>query len=73
MKYLKEYIMQEIMFTPKQMGYETRQELVRCIDCVHCYFAENRVPAEQGYVCEKLGKDVARDWFCADGERKTWE
>ena len=44
--------------------------VVRCKDCVECYFASNRVPDEQSYACEKHGIDVTPDWFCADGERK---
>ena len=44
--------------------------LVRCKDCKHCYFADNRIPSEQGYVCGRNGIDVTQDWYCADGERK---
>ena len=43
--------------------------VVRCRDCVHAYFAANRVPSEQCLVCSKHGIDVTEDWFCADGER----
>jgi hypothetical protein len=45
--------------------------VVRCKDCEHCYFASNRVPDEQSYVCGKHGIDVTSDWFCADGEREN--
>lgn len=44
-------------------------ELVRCKECKECYFASNRVPTEQSYVCGKHGMDVSLEWFCADGER----
>ena len=43
--------------------------VVRCKDCKECYFASNRVPTEQSYVCGKHGIDVSPEWFCADGER----
>ena len=52
-------------------GYKKRDdEIVRCRDCKHCYFADNRIPSEQGYVCGRNGIDVTPDWYCADGERK---
>lgn len=44
--------------------------VVRCKDCKHCYFAANRVPSQQSLVCDKSGKNVTDDWFCADGERR---
>lgn len=50
--------------------YSNMQELVRCKDCEHCYFASNRIPSEQNYACGKHGFDVAPDWFCADGVAK---
>ena len=43
--------------------------VVRCKDCKECYFASNRIPTEQSYVCGKHGIDVSPEWFCADGER----
>lgn len=46
------------------------QEIVRCKDCEHCYFASNRIPDERSYACGKHGIDIVQDWFCADGERK---
>jgi hypothetical protein len=52
------------------VAIEDRQPVVKCEDCKHCYYASNRVPEEQTYVCDKIGIDVLPDWFCADGERK---
>ena len=46
------------------------QELIRCKDCEHCYFASNRVPDERSYACGKHGIDIVPDWFCADGKRR---
>ena len=45
-------------------------ELVRCKDCKHWYFADNRIPSEQENVCGRNGIVVTPDWFCADGERR---
>ena len=47
--------------------------VVRCRDCKHCYFAANRVPAEQCLVCDKYDIDVTDDFYCADGERRDGE
>ena len=44
--------------------------VVRCKDCKHMYFADNRIPSEQGYVCGRNGIDVTMDRYCADGERQ---
>ena len=44
--------------------------LVRCKDCEHCYFADNRIPCEQENVCGLYGIAVTQDWYCADGRKK---
>ena len=44
--------------------------VVRCKDCKHVYFASNRVPEEQCWVCDLIGLDVTEGWYCADGERR---
>ena len=44
--------------------------VVRCKDCKHWYFADNRIQSEQENVCGRNGIVVTPDWFCADGERK---
>ena len=49
------------------------QELVRCKDCKHWYFADNRIPSEQENVCGRNGTVVTPDWFCADGEKAVSE
>ena len=46
------------------------KELVRCRNCVECYFASNRIQSEQTFACGKHGIDVTPAFFCADGERK---
>ena len=49
---------------------EDRQPVVRCKDCKHWYFADNRIPSERENVCGRNGTVVTPDWFCADGERQ---
>lgn len=45
--------------------------VVRCKDCKHCYFADNRVPDEQGWVCEINSiEPVNLNGFCSYGERR---
>ena len=44
--------------------------VVRCKDCKHRYFADNRIPSEQENVCGRNGIVVTPDWFCADAERR---
>ena len=45
-------------------------QVVRCKDCEHYYFADNRIPQEQRYVCEISGEIWKPDSFCSYGERK---
>ena len=44
--------------------------VVRCKDCKHYYFADNRIPQEQCYVCEISGEIWKPDSFCSYGERR---
>lgn len=44
--------------------------VVRCRDCKHYYFADNRVPQEQRYVCDISGEIWKPDDFCSYGERR---
>lgn len=44
--------------------------VIRCKDCKHYYFADNRIPQEQRYVCEISGEIWKPDDFCSYGERK---
>ena len=44
--------------------------VVRCKDCKHYYFADNRIPQEQRYVCEISGEIWKPDSFCSYGERE---
>lgn len=55
-----------------QKGYTDRDsEIVRCKECKHWYFADNRIPCEQENVCGRNGIVVTPNWYCADGERRT--
>lgn len=44
-----------------------RIELVRCKDCK---YGRTAVSAYADMYCERLGRCVTADWFCADGEKK---
>ena len=44
--------------------------VVRCRDCEHYYFADNRIPQEQRYVCEINGEIWKPDDFCSFGKRR---
>lgn len=44
--------------------------VVRCRDCKHYYFADNRVPQEQRYICDISGEIWKPDDFCSYGERR---
>lgn len=48
-------------------------EVVLCKDCKHYYFAENRIPQEQRYVCDLDGDRWNPDSFCSFAERRTDE
>lgn len=41
--------------------------VVRCMNCVYCYFASNRVPRERTYACSKYGRNVHPSFFCGSG------
>lgn len=45
-------------------------QVVRCKDCKHFYFADNRISQEQRYVCEISGEIWKPDSFCSCGERR---
>ena len=45
-------------------------EIIRCRDCKHYYFADNRIPQEQRYVCDIDGEVWQPDDFCSYGERR---
>ena len=44
--------------------------VVRCKDCEHYYYTDNRVPEERIWVCGNDGWNRSPDWYCADGERR---
>jgi hypothetical protein len=46
-----------------------QEAVVRCKECKHWYFADNRRPSERENVCGRNGVVVTPDWYCADGER----
>ncbi len=47
--------------------------IVRCKDCKHYYYADNRIPQEQRFVCDLDGDRWKPDSFCSYAERRTDE
>lgn len=45
-------------------------EIIRCKDCKHYYFAGNRVPQEQRFVCDLDWDRWEPDDYCSYAERK---
>ena len=45
-------------------------EIVRCKDCKHYYFADNRIPQEHRYTCELDGDRWKPDDYCSYAERR---
>ena len=48
-------------------------EIIRCKDCKHYYYADNRIPQEQRYVCDLDGDRWKADSFCSFAERRNDE
>ena len=49
----------------------TQPEIVRCRECKHYYFADNRIPQEHRYTCELDGDRWEPDDYCSFAERRT--
>ena len=51
-----------------------KEEVVRCKDCRHAYYADNRVPHERTWVCERFtNEEINANDFCSFGERSEDE
>ena len=48
-------------------------EIIRCRDCKHYYFADNRIPQERRYTCDLDGDRWSPDSYCSFAERRTDE
>ena len=48
-------------------------EIIRCRECKHYYFADNRIPQEQRYVCDIGGEVWQPDDYCSYAERREVE
>ena len=46
-------------------------DIIRCRDCKHYYFADNRIPQERRYTCELYGDRWQPDDYCSSAERRT--
>lgn len=45
-------------------------EIIRCRDCKHYYYADNRIPQEQRYTCDLDGDRWTPDSYCSFAERR---
>ena len=46
-------------------------DLVRCKDCRHAYYADNRVPHDRTWVCERfMNEEINANDFCSWGEKR---
>ena len=53
------------------MAVEALQvDLVRCGECNYCYYADNRVPNEQGHVCDYYHFETEPNGYCHVGIRR---
>lgn len=62
---------------PYKKSSEDTVKVVRCRNCRHYYFADNRIPKEQGWVCAfwnidyfTKGIELKPTDYCSHGERK---
>ena len=47
-----------------------KEDVVRCKNCKHAYYADNRVPHERTWVCERFtNEEINANDFCSFGER----
>lgn len=51
-------------------GRCTGEKIIRCKDCKHYYYADNRIPQEQRYSCDLDGDRWSPDSFCSFAERR---
>ena len=49
-------------------NYSTAKEVVRCKDCKHYGFTDNRVSEEQVWWCYKWSREMKENDFCSYGE-----
>ena len=47
-----------------------QSEIIRCRDCKHYYYADNRIPQEQRYVCDLDGDRWKPDDYCSFAKQK---
>ena len=45
-------------------------EIIRCRNCKHYYFADNRIPQEQRFTCDLDGDRWTADSYCSFAERR---
>ena len=64
----------EVVQVETLMGLPPAQpEIIRCRDCKHYYYADNRIPQEQMYTCDLDGDRWSPDSYCSFAEREEDE
>ena len=67
----KEAIKKTVYERLKQVPSADAVQVVRCKDCKHRSYADNRIPYERDWVCDWWRKDGCDEkGFCSYGERK---
>ena len=56
--------------TINHMPTIAQPEIIRCRDCKHYCYAENRIPQEQWCACDISEETWQPDDFCSYGERR---
>lgn len=54
----------------RDMLESAQPEIIHCRECKHYYFADNRIPQEQRYVCDIGGEVWQPDDYCSYAERR---
>ena len=65
---------QKIRISAIRQKIDDIEIVVRCKDCKHRYYVDNRIPYERDWVCDWWRKDGCDEkGFCSYGERKGGE
>ena len=70
----KHYVSAETLLDTFKDMPSAQSEIIRCKDCEYYYFADNRIPLHQTWVCSELGCDQDDpEFYCGYAERRTDE
>ena len=57
---------------PSYRWVDNTGEIIRCKDCDCHYFADNRIPNEQEWMCALFGKHMKLDDYCSKAHKRRW-